>query len=236
MRTSAGPEAKRIKNLFSEVASSYDRANDFMTFKLAHGWRQKLVKLAETSPKGRVLDCATGTGDLALEFKEHLGENAEVIGIDFCKEMLDFAPGKALDRNLEVDFQLGDVLDLKFESSSFNTVSIAYGIRNVEDPKKGLEEMWRVLKPGGKLLVLETGEGKSLAQLPARLYTKYGIPLIGGLIGNNKGAYKYLSESSQNFPAGKDFIELGRGLNDLKKSHFKSLFLGASYIYIFEKN
>lgn len=229
-----GPEANKIQGIFSDVAQSYDKANNAMTFGLAHLWRKKIVQLAKTPQNGSVLDCATGTGDLAIEFKK-ANPKTQVTGIDFCKEMLDLAPDKAKTSNLEINFELGDVLNLKFSDETFDSVSIAYGIRNVEDTQKGLLEMWRVLKPGGKLLILETGEGSGVFSLPIGFYTKYIVPSLGGFISKKKHAYTYLSESSQAFPAKDKFLKLMSKAPNLKSKSYKSLMFGASYIYIFEK-
>lgn len=230
-----GPSADKIQNIFSDVASSYDKANNAMTFGLAHMWRKKVVKLSKTPKNGAVLDCATGTGDLAIEFKKYLGADSKVTGIDFCKEMLDFAPQKAKSKNLDIDFQIGDVLDLKFEDATFDTVTIAYGIRNVENTVGGLQEMWRTVKPGGKLLILETGEGSGLLSLPIKFYTKFIVPVLGGFISKQKHAYSYLSASSQAFPSKDKFIELTKKLPSVEKSSCTTLMFGASYIYTVSK-
>ena len=232
----SGPSADKIQNIFSDVASSYDKANNAMTFGLAHMWRKKVVTLSQTPKNGTVLDCATGTGDLAIEFKKHLGNHAKVTGIDFCKEMLEFAPQKAKSKNLDIDFQIGDVLNLKFEDAAFNTVTIAYGIRNVENTIGGLEEMWRTVKPGGKLLILETGEGSGLLSLPIKFYTKFIVPILGGFISKKKHAYSYLSASSQAFPSKEKFIALTESLPNVQYTSCKTLMFGASYIYTVSKN
>ena len=229
------PKAETTKAMFSDVAKTYDLANNALTFGLAHQWRNKVVKLAQTPMNGAVLDCATGTGDLAIAFKKKLGKKSRVVGQDFCKEMLDFAPEKAKEKNLNITFELGDVMSLSYENKSFDTVTIAYGIRNVENPKVGLQEMWRVLKPRGKLLILETGEGKGVLNWPITFYTKHVTPLVGGLVTRKKQAYDYLSRSSQKFPSQENFLKLGESLPKLKHSYFKTLMFGASYIYIFEK-
>lgn len=230
-----GPDSAKIKNIFSDVAVTYDKVNDAMTFGMARKWRKKVVELSGCPKDGRILDCATGTGDLAIEFKRQLGPKANVIGMDFCKEMLDLAPQKAKDLGLEVTFEEGDILNLKYPDQTFDAVSVAYGIRNVEDTQKGIEEMWRVLKPKGKVLILETGESQSLTNKPVAFYTKYIVPYVGGLISKKKPAYDYLSSSSRAFPAQKEFLKFSDKLPGLKKASFKTLIFGASYIYIFEK-
>lgn len=234
-RKNNGPSADKIQNIFSDVAGSYDKANNAMTFGLAHLWRKKVVKLSNTPIDGHVLDCATGTGDLAIEFKKHLGPKAEVVGIDFCKEMLDFAPIKAKEQNLKIDFKIGDVLNLDFADASFDTVTIAYGIRNVENTVQGLQEMWRTVKPGGKLLVLETGEGRGLLSFPIKMYTKFIVPILGGLISKKKHAYSYLSSSSQAFPSKDKFIALTKNLPNVENTTCRTLMFGASYIYSVSK-
>jgi len=231
-----GPKAEKTKAMFSDVAKTYDKANNALTFGLVHAWRKKIVKLSDTPSNGVVLDCATGTGDLAIAFKKELGPASKVTGQDFCKEMLDFAPDKAKSKNLDITFELGDVMNLPYEDQTFNTVTIAYGIRNVEDPRVGLAEMWRVLKPGGRLLILETGEGRGVLNWPITFYTKHVTPLVGGLVTRKKEAYSYLSKSSQAFPSQEGFLALGKDLKDLKTSYFKTLMFGASYIYVFEKS
>lgn len=230
-----GPKADKIQSIFSDVAGSYDTANNAMTFGLAHLWRKKVVKLSQTPKDGTVLDCATGTGDLAIEFKKYLGQKSKVIGVDFCKEMLDLAPAKAKSKNLDIDFQIGDVLNLQFEDESFNTVTIAYGIRNVENTVAGLNEMWRTIKPGGRLLVLETGEGQGFLSLPVKAYTKFIVPVLGGLISQKKHAYSYLSSSSQAFPSKEKFLELTQKLPGMAKTDCRTLMFGASYIYTITK-
>lgn len=230
-----GPNPEKIQGIFSDVAESYDKANNAMTFGLAHLWRKKVVKLSKTPFDGKVLDCATGTGDLAIEFKQALGAKADVTGIDFCKEMLDFAPQKAKNKNLDVQFELGDVLDLQFEDGAFDTVTIAYGIRNVADTVGGITEMWRTLKPGGKLIILETGEGNGIFSFPIGIYTKYIVPVLGGVISKQKHAYSYLSDSSQAFPSKEKFLDLAKDLQNVKRAYYKTLMFGASYIYILEK-
>jgi demethylmenaquinone methyltransferase/2-methoxy-6-polyprenyl-1,4-benzoquinol methylase len=230
-----GPSADKIQNIFSDVASSYDKANNAMTFGLAHLWRKKVVKLSGTPKNGSVLDCATGTGDLAIEFKKHLGPQSKVVGIDFCKEMLDFAPQKARNKKLDIDFKIGDVLALDFKDATFDTVTIAYGIRNVENTVKGLQEMWRTVKPGGKLLILETGEGSGIFSLPIKFYTKFIVPILGGFISKKKHAYSYLSSSSQAFPSKDKFIALTNNLPNVQSTTSRTLLFGASYIYTVSK-
>ncbi|MGE0527996.1 MAG: ubiquinone/menaquinone biosynthesis methyltransferase, partial [Bdellovibrionales bacterium] len=163
MQPIEGPRAEDIKNLFSAVADGYDRANDAMTLGLAHRWRKQLVQWSGVKPGDHTLDCATGTGDLAIELKRAVGPRGHVIGTDFCADMLKHAGPKAQSKNLDIDFQMADATQLPFADASFSVSTIAYGIRNVNDPLKALSEMARVVRPGGAVMVLETGDSPNNA-------------------------------------------------------------------------
>lgn len=227
-----GPKAQDIQKIFTSVAHGYDRANDYITFGMARSWRRRLVRWSKVQPGQRVLDCATGTGDLAIEFKKAVGPEGEVIGTDFCKAMLDRAPQKAMEAGLEVEFRAADVLELPFPDSSFDVCSIAYGIRNVEDPKRALNEMSRVVKPGGVVMVIETGDSQwPLFSQAFDVYCKYVMPTIGGLATGQPEAYRYLNQSSSKFPSREHFVELMMATEKFSKVEYLSLLGGASFIY-----
>lgn len=227
-----GPNPEEIKNLFASVATGYDRANDAMTLGLAHLWRRKLVAWSEARPGNRVLDCATGTGDLAIEFKRTVGELGSVVGTDFCEEMLELAPPKAKKAGCEITFQTADAMNLPFGDGEFDISSIAYGIRNVSNPKKALSEMARVVRPGGRVMVLETGDSPDN---PFRgffeFYFRQVIPRVGGWVTGKRFAYEYLNNSSRHFPSRERFIELMNDTGRFEKCEFKVLFGGASFLY-----
>jgi demethylmenaquinone methyltransferase/2-methoxy-6-polyprenyl-1,4-benzoquinol methylase len=223
-----GPPAQEIQKLFNSVAHGYDKANDYMTFGLVHRWRKVAVKWSGVKPGARVLDCATGTGDLAFEFKRRVGTSGEVIGTDFCEAMLAHAPAKANKLGLPVQFQTADVLQLPFPDKSFDVCSIAYGIRNVEDPVRALSEMARVVKPGGCVMVLETGDG----QWPLiDFYFRNVVPRIGGWVTGRREAYEYLSRSSNKFPSGQQFIELMKETGRFSTIQYKRFMGGGSFVY-----
>ncbi len=227
-----GPKADEIKNLFASVAPGYDRANDAMTFGLAHLWRRKLVAWSEAKPGDRVLDCATGTGDLALEFKQTVGPTGQVVGTDFCAEMLDLAPPKAEKAGLKIEFQVADAMNLPFPDQQFDIASISYGIRNVSDPAKALSDMARTVKSGGHVMILETGDSPDH---PLRgffdFYFRQVVPRIGGWVTGKRFAYEYLNKSSRGFPAREKFVELMQSTGKFSKVEFKVLMGGASFIY-----
>lgn len=226
------PNPEIIRSMFSKVASNYDKANSVLSVGIHHLWRKKLVKLSGVKAGDRVLDCATGTGDLAIEFKQAVGKNGYVKGTDFCAEMLVPAPAKAKAKNLEIDFEQADVTALQFESNSFDACSISFGIRNVNDPVKALQEMARVVKPGGVVMVLEFGQ----VELPVMgpLYNWYSqkvLPVIGGLVTGQKDAYQYLQSSSAAFPCKENFLKLMEQSGSFSKMEYSPVTGGIAYIY-----
>ena len=227
-----GPRPDDIQSIFKSVAHGYDRANDAMTFGMARGWRRRLVKWSGVKPGQSVLDCATGTGDLALEFKRKVGTSGRVVGTDFCASMLEKAPPKADRLSLDVEFQLADVMDLPFEDNQFDVASIAYGIRNVSDPVKALTEMARVVKSGGCVMVLETGDApnRGLKYL-MDLYVRQVVPRIGGWITGQRAAYEYLNRSSREFPSRHRFVELLMATGAFTRCEYRTCMGGASFIY-----
>lgn len=227
-----GPQADDIQHLFGSIVPTYDRVNAIITLGMAQAWRKKLVKWSGAGEGNRILDCATGTGDLAIHFKRAVGSRGHVVGSDFCKEMLQYAWEKTKSLNHEVTFEWGDSTHLKYEDNSFDISSIAYGIRNVSDPQKALSEMARVVKPHGYVMVLETGDTWSpLLQAPMNLYFRYFVPFIGGWISGDRKAYQYLTKSSCEFPCRDEFVNLMMSVGLFKEVHYKSLIGGASFIY-----
>lgn len=228
---SSKPE--KIRQMFSKVAKGYDQANNVLSVGIHHLWRKKLVKLSQATMGDSVLDCATGTGDLAIEFKKTVGTTGKVKGTDFCKEMLDFAPQKAIQQGLNIDFELADVTALNYPENTFDISSISFGIRNVSDPLLALNELARVTKNGGRVCVLEFG------QIPVpllnNLYNFYStkiLPKVGGWITGEAEAYEYLQKSSSYFPCREEFLDLMRKTQKFSDVSFHTLSLGIAYIYI----
>lgn len=226
------PNPEKIRSMFAQVASKYDRANSVLSMGIHHLWRKTLVKLSGAATGMKVLDCATGTGDLAIAFKKVVGTTGTVIGTDFCAEMMIPAPGKAEALGLQIKFEQADVMKLQYPDNTFDVVSISFGIRNVADPVQALKEMSRVVKPGGKVMVLEFGQ----ASLPgfAQVYNFYSekvLPILGGWVTGQKEAYQYLQKSSAAFPCREGFLDLMKQAGSFSASEYHTLTGGIAYIY-----
>ncbi|KFA88636.1 bifunctional demethylmenaquinone methyltransferase/2-methoxy-6-polyprenyl-1,4-benzoquinol methylase UbiE [Archangium violaceum] len=221
-----------VQRMFSSIATRYDVTNEVLSLGIHRLWRRAAVRLSGAREGSAVLDCATGTGDLALAFKRKVGASGRVVGTDFCKEMLDHAPAKAAREGLPVEFQVADAMALPFADASFDVASIAFGIRNVDDPVKCLKEMARVVRPGGRVVVLEFGQPTGLFGGLFRLYSKVIMPTIGGLLTGNRAAYEYLPRTSAAFPAGEKFLSLMEQSDSYKERVAHPMTFGTSYVYV----
>jgi demethylmenaquinone methyltransferase / 2-methoxy-6-polyprenyl-1,4-benzoquinol methylase len=221
-----------VRQMFSSIATRYDVTNEVLSFGIHRLWRRTAVRLSGAKEGSAVLDCATGTGDLALAFKRKVGASGRVMGTDFCKEMLDSAPAKAAREGLQVEFQVADAMDLPFADDTFDVASIAFGIRNVDDPVKCLKEMARVVRPGGRVVVLEFGQPTGFFGALFRMYSKVIMPAIGGLLTGNRAAYEYLPRTSAAFPAGDRFLALMEQTGAYKERVAHPMTFGTSYVYV----
>jgi len=220
-----------VREMFASIARRYDTANEVLSLGIHKGWRRAAVAISGAKPGQRVLDCATGTGDLALEFKRAVGPAGEVIGTDFCAEMLEAAPAKAERAGLKVTFAVADALALPYPGGEFDVASIAFGIRNVDDPVRCLREMARVLKPGGSVVVLEFGQPRGAFGALFRAYSRGVMPVVGGLLTGNRAAYEYLPRTAASFPAGERFVALMREVGVFRATEAHPLTFGTAYVY-----
>ena len=190
----------QVRAMFDRIASFYDITNSVMTAGLHHKWRRRAADLAAVGPGNRVLDVATGTGDLAIELASRVGPTGEVIGSDFSEEMLARARTKAPG----IRFEWGNALELQFGDNEFDAATVGFGIRNFADLDKGLSEMMRVVRPGGRVVVLEmTTPTRPPLSTFYRAWFDRVVPLIGKVAGD-ADAYSYLPESVKRFPGPHD--------------------------------
>lgn len=224
--------SEKVHSMFADIADDYDRVNSILSFGIHHAWRKKTVFESGVRPGDHVLDCATGTGDLAIEFKKKVGSRGYVLGTDFCEPMIEKAPEKAKSQKVSVDFEVADAMNLPYDDNKFDVASIAFGIRNVDDPVVALREMARVVKSGGRVVVLEFGQPKGILKYPYELYSQHIMPAIGGWISGNREAYTYLPETSAAFPAGERFLKLMDETKSFDQQRAVKLTGGIAYIYV----
>lgn len=200
-------KARKVRSMFAAIARSYDLNNRLHSFLQDQRWRRSAVRAAGVKGSSRVLDVACGTGDLAEAFAD--AGAREVVGVDFTPEMLDVARHKGAGRPeaSRVTYRQGDAMRLEFADASFDVVSIAFGIRNVAVPERALGEFFRVLAPGGRLVVLEFADpANPLVRWGSNLYTKRIMPWTASLIARDgSGAYHYLPRSVSTFLQPADF-------------------------------
>ena len=200
---------EQVARMFDSISGNYDFLNHFLSLGIDIRWRKKAVKLLVPGKPKLILDVATGTGDFAVET---LALNPDkVIGVDISEGMLEVGKKKMKDRGLEGKIELlkGDSENLPFEENKFDAVVVAFGVRNFENLEKGLTEMHRVLKPGGRMVVLEFSKPRMFPfkQL-YNFYFTFILPKIGRLISKDPAAYTYLPESVQAFPDGDNFVSI----------------------------
>jgi demethylmenaquinone methyltransferase/2-methoxy-6-polyprenyl-1,4-benzoquinol methylase len=236
--TPVDKDGGKVRDMFAQIAPRYDLMNHVLSLGIDISWRKKVLKLLRLDGSLPVLDCCTGTGDLALMMAKHGEGRFEVIGTDFCAPMLELADKKHQKSHSEfaVQFQEADSQDLPFEDNSFQAVTVAFGLRNVQDTDKGLQEMVRVCAPGGQVCVLEFSKptAPGLKQL-YQTYFKQVLPRIGqAFASNDRGAYEYLPNSVATFPCGRELAVRmeSAGLVDVS---ITPLTLGVASIYIGDK-
>jgi demethylmenaquinone methyltransferase/2-methoxy-6-polyprenyl-1,4-benzoquinol methylase len=198
-----------IAQMFSQIAHRYDRANRILSFNRDRAWRKILVQHAAPKVGERLLDLCTGTGDVAIEFAKACPE-MEIVGLDLSEEMLRVAREKLAQLNLDHRVQLvqGNALELPFAENSFEIVSQAFGLRNLPDRARGLKEIYRVLSPGGRALIVEFSIPQSfLARLVYLPYLRYIVPIVGGMVSGSRAPYEYLRDSIEGFPDRAQILE-----------------------------
>lgn len=202
------PSRNEIWKMFDKISSTYDCVNRVMTFGLDQIWRKKLCAFLPSSTGMHILDCATGTGDQMVALMQKRPDIANMIGIDLAETMLKIGKDKIAKKNYahKVSFLVASALEIPYPDNHFDCVTISFGIRNVTDIMAAFQEFRRVLKPGGRLLILEGTVPRSKVLRAIHLfYLRHFLPKIGGVISGNFNAYHYLNKTIETFPQGEKF-------------------------------
>lgn len=238
------PAKEKIRSMFDSIAPEYDRLNHIMSLDIDKSWRKRaLTRIFGKKGPGnlQVLDIACGTGDFSIAVAREMlrrgGSGGHVTGLDLSDGMLKIMAGKVRSAGLEdmISFETGDCENLRFADGTFDRVTVAFGVRNFENRERGLKEMLRVLKPGGKLVLLELSvPSNAVIRWIFNLYFLHILPLIGGKMSGDKAAYRYLPASVVNFPGKKEFMRTLRACGYCNVEH-RAFTLGICRMYVGEK-
>jgi len=203
------PEAEAVRSMFGGIAKRYDLANHLLSGGMDYWWRRVLVKKVMQMHPSVVVDLATGSGDVAFALKNKLGDKVKVSGLDFCQPMLDEAEKKRLERtpSPNITFVIGDILNLPLADNSVDAITVAFGVRNLENRNQGLKDIRRCLRPGGKLFILEFSQPYNWFRPLYYSYLKYILPTIAGWVTKKPEAYDYLGDSIEGFPSTQKLID-----------------------------
>ena len=205
------PKKEKVREMFDNIAPSYDKLNHVLSMNVDKLWRRHALKEIVDGSAQRILDVACGTGDSTISIARAAGEGSTVTGVDISEGMMALVEGKAARAGVgdRIGLQVADGEALPYEDGTFDRVTCAFGIRNFEHKERGLEEFRRVLKPGGRAVILELSVPQNrLVRWGYDLYFSHLLPAIGGAVSGDKAAYRYLPASVHNFPVPKDFCRM----------------------------
>lgn len=227
----SGAKKEQIESMFNHIAGKYDFLNRFLSGGTDIYWRKKAIATLKRSKPKFILDIATGTADLAIQAFKSLQPD-KIIGVDISEEMLEYGRKKLKKKGLTSSIELlrADSEQLIFDDNKFDAVTVSFGVRNFQNLEKGLTEMWRVLKPGGMVMILEFSQPKAWFKPLFNFYSSKITPGIGKLISGDKKAYSYLHESVSVFPSGKEFCSLLEKTG-YRNVAYKPLTFGIATIY-----
>ena len=224
---------EQVEQMFDNIAPTYDKLNHIMSLNIDRMWRRRVMRIVRRSKAHKIMDVATGTGDLAIAMAKRV-DRTQILGVALSEEMLAVARRKVEKQGLEERIMLekGDAENLTMVTTeSIDAATVAFGVRNFENIERGLSEIYRTLKPGGKLVVLEFSMPKN--RLVRWVYSQYAhrlLPRIGGMISKDKQAYTYLPDSVEEFPSPERFAEILRGVG-FRSVKTRSQSFGIAYIY-----
>ena len=222
-----------IRKLFDRIAGDYDKLNHILSLNIDKSWRRKAVKeIADTAEPLYILDEACGTCDFTVEIAKAAPSGSKVTGIDLSEGMLKIGQEKCVKAGIEAELQTGDCEAMPYESESFDRIGVAFGVRNFENLPKGLTEMHRVLKNGGKLVILELSiPANPIIRWCYKLYFLKILPAIGGWVSGNRAAYEYLPASVLRFPSPDKFMNMmtEAGFTEVRKQSYT---MGICHMYI----
>lgn len=203
------PEGKAVEKMFAGISSRYDTANHLLSGGIDFYWRHVLASKVKSCRPKNIVDLATGSGDIAFKLRDHLGPKVAITGLDFCEPMLEEARQKKVHNDLysDIEFQFGDCMQLILPNASVDTVTIAFGVRNFENRERGLKEILRILKPGGRLFILEFSQPAAWFKPFYYTYLKYILPFVAGIATGDKNAYNYLAGTIESFPTKRSISE-----------------------------
>ena len=230
-KDASSSKKQQVTQMFDDISNQYDVLNRVISLGIDQSWRRKVVKIAAKQAPKRILDIATGTGDLAIALKKTNAE--EIIGLDISPGMLAVGKDKvkALKLDTTIAMVIGDSEQLNYDDNYFDVVTVAFGVRNFENLEKGLSELFRVLRPHGKLIILETSvPTKFPFKQGYYLYSGFIVPLVGRIFSRDQRAYQYLSDSAAAFPYGENFNNILRKIGFIEvKDNTQTL--GVASIY-----
>jgi demethylmenaquinone methyltransferase/2-methoxy-6-polyprenyl-1,4-benzoquinol methylase len=225
---------KQVAKMFDNIAFRYDTLNQVLSAGIHHRWRKTAVKQFINSNPEIILDIATGTGDFAIASLK--SNPKKIIGVDISEGMLKYGKEKInkLQLSEKISLEFGDAEHLNFNDNYFDVITVSFGVRNFENLQKGLSNILRVLKPGGKVVIIEFSKPRGFFKYIYNFYFRFILPIIGRIFSKDQAAYSYLPASVNAFP---DFEKFTAILNEVgfKKSNFKSLTFGVACIYSAEK-
>ena len=221
----------QVEEMFDNIAPQYDRLNQILSLGIHRSWRKKAVQLLTETRPNRILDLATGTGDFAIELARN--GSSEITASDISEGMMEIGRKKIVRLGLseKIQFLRGDAEQLPYANDSFDGISIAFGVRNFQDLRKGLQEMYRVLRPGGKVVILEFSKVKGWFKPFYNFYFRFILPVIGRIFSRDASAYSYLPDSVRAFPSGDEFLSVLSACGYHRSEAFPRTF-GAATIYV----